>query len=356
MYLSPAGAAPTSLLHTARLASVICTVGTIYLIFRLTYRLFQSEAYALGVAAFVALIPQFTYTGAYVGDDAYLILAVTGTMWATVRGMQAGWTLRNKLLMGLALALVSLGKQNGWIAALPFALLAASSAWRTNWRQTAQTWALMYLPACITLGSWLARNWLLYHDPLALRIGRVAWQDYVTRIGHAWIPLAQRGRGFLHLLFRTPWLVRMFESFWGRFFYMSVPMDRPIYLTLLGASLAGMTCTGWALWKRRDVLFTTEVTARVLGCAALSLVLLFVSTAFSSLHNDFQPQGRYFFPLIAPLAIVITLGVYVISRRSQRWLRMLPFVGLALLLALNVFSLAHYVYAHPYPEIPLPRF
>ena len=355
MYLTPSNA-PAVLLHTARLASVLCTVFTVYFTYRIARALFKSVNYALGVAAFAALIPQFTYTGAYVGDDAYQIMAVTWGIWATVRGIQEGWTLKNGLLMGLALALASMGKQNGWVAVFPFVLLTLASTWRGNWRQRLQMWASICLPACLTLGSWLLRNWLLYNDLLALNVGRIAWQDYITRLGLEWIPLAQQGYGFLDLV-QTRWLRTMFESFWGRFFYMNVAMDSRIYLALLASCTCGAVCTMWVLLRRKKEVFSTEKSARILICAGLAFVLLFAVAAMTSLYNDYQSQGRYFFPLIAPITMFLTLGIYVLSKSYlKRFFTSLGITALGLLFALNMFSLVHYIHGHPYPEIPLPNF
>jgi 4-amino-4-deoxy-L-arabinose transferase-like glycosyltransferase len=344
------------LLHTARLASVICTVFTIYFIYRIVRVLFGSGEYALVVAAFTAFIPQFTYVGAYVGDDAYQIMAVTGAILATVRGVQGSWMLRNSLFMGLALVLVSLGKQNGWIAVFPFALLGISTTWRgKNWHRRIQAWVSMYLAPALTLGSWLIRNCSLYGDPLALQVGKAAWEDYTTRIGLEWMPLIEQGYGFLDLLFKTQWLRRIFESFWGRFFYFNVKMDRSIYSALLVGSVCGLVATVWTLLRERGKAFPAKISGKILGCGGLAFVLLFASVSATSLYNDYQPQGRYFFPVVVFMVIFLTRGIYIRSRLKRPSFNLLG-IALIFLFALNVFSLVHYIHSHPYPAIPLPSF
>lgn len=356
MGLSPLDT-PLVLLHAARLSSVCCTVVTIYLIYRITYALFRSRGYALGVAAFTALIPQFTYTGAYVGDDAYQIMAVTLTIWATVGGAQENWTLRNRILLGLGLALVSAGKQNGWFVAIPFALLGLFSTWGGSWRQRVKTWACIVLPPGLTLGSWLGRNELFYDDPWGFRASAMAWQDYVSRIGFEWEPLVQQGYGFLDLVWETPWLQWMFESFWGRFFYFTVPMDGRIYSALFIGSILGALVTMWVLLRRRDQLFPSKNATVVVGCGVLSIGLLFATAAMTSLYNDFQPQGRYFFPAILPIVVLLTVGLHTLGRLYlRRYIASLWVAVILLMLVLNVFCLITYVHGHPYPEIPLPGY
>lgn len=357
MYMSPSDT-PVVLLHMARLSSVVCVVATLYFAYKLVHALFGSAGYALGVTALIALIPQFTYTGAYVNDDAYQVMAVTWSIWGVVRGVQRGWTLRNRLLVGLALVLVSVGKQNGWVAVSSFVLLALSSACCGNWRERFQTWVTMFLPACLTLGSWFARNWLLYHDFLALSTARIAWQDFLASAGfEQQVPLTQQGYGFLDLLIRTRWPRTMFESFWGRFYYLNVPMDVRIYSALLVCCLLGAAATVWALLRKREKVFPARTSARILGCTGLAFALLFAAAAATSLYNDYQAQGRYFFPLIVPIVMFLTLGIHTFGRLYlKRYLASLWTVALVLLLALNVFCLVYYIHGHPYPDIPLPIF
>jgi len=347
--------APAGLLYAARASSVMCTVATLYFAYKLVRALFGSAGYALAVTACIALIPQFTYTGAYVGDDAYQIMAVTWGIWATVRGLQEGWTVRNQAALGLALVLATLGKFNGWIAVFPFALLALGSTWQQDWRSRLQTWAVMFVPPCMTLGAWLLRNWLLYQDLFALAVGREAWADYAARIDFSWVPLAEQGYSFLDLFVKTRWLRTMFESFWGYFFYMDVPMAGPIYTALLVGCALGAAATLWALRKRRSAMFRRTATAAVLACAALAFILLFAFSAMTSFYNDYQPQGRYFFPLVVFIVVFLTLGAYNLSKLGyKRYGVGVGVTSLLLLWALNIFALTHYICGHPYPAIPLP--
>jgi hypothetical protein len=187
----------------------------------------------------------------------------------------------------------------------------------------------------------------------------MAWQDYMTRLGYNWIPLAQQGYSLLDLFTKTRWLELMFESFWGRFFYMNVPMAEWIYTILFGGCVCGIIATTWALLGRRKEVFATSVSARILGCAGLAFVLLFVVATATSLYNDYQAQGRYFYPLIVPIAIFLTVGLYIFSKSyvkrypASLWAAV---AALVLLMALNAFCLVHYIYGHPYPDIPLPNF
>lgn len=346
---------PLMLLHVARLASVIFNLVTVYFAYRIVSTLFGHRRYAIWIAGLIALIPQFTYTGAYVGDDAYLIAAMTWILWAVISGLEQGWTRKNQVQLASALVMATLGKFNVWVVVLPFVVLAFFSTWDIDWPERLRAWAVMFLPPTLSLGGWLLRNIYLYHDLFALDVGRVAWADYTERIGFNWITLAEQGYKFTDLFTQTDWLRTVFESFWGRFFYMDVVMDARIYNVLLAGCSAGLILTLVAFWRLRDTVLPSATVKKFFICSLISLAILFAFSAATSFYNDYQPQGRYFFPLIVPIMVLLTLGGYVLSQtylpRYRGWMGALIILGL---FALNAYALIHYIHCHPYPDIPLP--
>ena len=356
MYLSP-WQNPAALLHTARLVSTLWALAALYVTHEIVLAVFGSRRFALGVTAFVAFIPQFTFVSAYVNDDAYTVAAVTWVIWNTMRGIKDGWTPRNSLLMGLALVMASMGKQNGWIAAFPFVLLALWTAWGSNWRQRVNTWAVMCVPPAATLGTWLLRNELVYGDPMARAVGKAGYGELIAVSGSTWLGtrLADEGFGYLDMFFRTSWLKWLFESFWGFFYYMNLWMDWCVYFVLLVGCVAGVAGTLWALFSG---LPPVDRMVKLLGiAAAVAFILLFAATATTSLYNDFQPQGRYFFPLIAPIVVFLTAGGhFLVKAHGPRFVTHFWIATVALLFSLNVFALVNYVAPYPYPVIPLPGF
>jgi hypothetical protein len=264
--------------------------------------------------------------------------------------------LRNRWVMGLALAVTALGKQNGWAAVLPFVLLSLWSTRTCAGRERWQVWLAICLLPSLTGGSWLVRNRVLYGDWMALKVQIAAWQDFMTRLGLSWGSLSSRGSGLGDLLTKTPWAQWTFESFWGRFFYMNVLLPPAIYTTLAIGCALGLLTTLRAIvhsLARNDNLFSQPLAGRILKCASAAFVVLLASNIWTNIYNDFQPQGRYFFPLLVPIGILLTLGLFKLQMTRPRAAGAIWGIVLAILVTLNVFSL-YIIYTHPYPQIPLP--
>jgi hypothetical protein len=99
-----------------------------------------------------------------------------------------------------------------------------------------------------------------------------------------------------------------FVSFWGQFGWMSVPLvgatpwEGALGLVCLGAllGLAGWLVRPHPPWRRRAV-----------GLLLLILVagLLFpLLNAYTQPRNQAIQQGRYLFPALAPIALLLVLG------------------------------------------------
>ncbi len=120
-------------------------------------------------------------------------------------------------------------------------------------------------------------------------------------------------------------------SFWGWFGWLTIPYPWWVYGLLGVATAAAMMGT----WRR--FVFSHQCSVfSVQGLAAAAVGLISVQAFAPMLGQAWQPQGRYFFPGLLPLAILLTLGWEVMTPRSRRgWL----VAGILLALAaLNVLA------------------
>jgi hypothetical protein len=116
-------------------------------------------------------------------------------------------------------------------------------------------------------------------------------------------------------LFATPplggWLLGriFFVSFWGQFGWMSLPLvggapwEQALYLICLGAlagTIAWLCGPGRARWRRGAVLL-------LFGMIVVG-VLLPLLNAYTAPRNQVIQQGRYLFPALAPIALLLVLG------------------------------------------------
>ncbi len=281
-----------------RLLSVVLGLLWLTVVHRLARELCPARpAPALIATALAALVPQHIAMTAAVNNDALADLVLATALLVALRPPSRPWTL------GAVLGLALLTKTTAYVA-LPVALLAL---WWPRDRESfsprraaAQT-ARALLAALILAGPWLARNISLYGwtDPLGLArhnavvVGQPRTAEWLARYGPA--ELAAR---FLRITF---------QSFWGQFGWMAVPLHPPVYWAL--ALLSGLLLAGflaWALDRRRPRLSPAQ--RRSAALLALSALLTVLSYLWYN-RTFVQHQGRYLFPALVPLALVGALGL-----------------------------------------------
>ena len=130
----------------------------------------------------------------------------------------------------------------------------------------------------------------------------------------------------------THWGIRAFESFWGFFGSFKIPLG-VIWYRLLGLGSV-LALIGLALFSLRPGLWRVHLgwpQGRLLLGWSLAVFLIVLIQTFLPLlarpHPGWGPQGRFLFPAIVPLALLLTLGWgQLVPLAWQRW--MLPVVWL----------------------------
>jgi 4-amino-4-deoxy-L-arabinose transferase-like glycosyltransferase len=286
-----------------------------------------SAPLALGAAAFVAFVPQHIAIMAGAGNDSLteLIVAV-GTLLAiwhltpdVPRRFQPG-----PLSMGLVMGLGFLTKASTLLLGPVIALALLLRWWREpdrRWQGLIRALILFLLPALILGALWWLRNIGVYgwpdilglgrHD--AIVIGQPRTADWIAREGvGAWLGLGVR---------------TTFDSFWGQFGWMGVPMPDWVYALLVAFTLvsyAGLI----PLWRRvrAAALPIARRDAALLLAALFGLAIaqfLYYNTSFV------QFQGRYLYPGMAAFATATAAGwtgwgALAADRLRVAWLRWAP--------------------------------
>ncbi|BCX03459.1 MAG: hypothetical protein KatS3mg053_1397 [Candidatus Roseilinea sp.] len=321
-------------------------------------------------AAFVALLPQHLAIMASYNNDALsealLALALLLSVWL-VMGRNA-LTTRNLVVLAIVVGLCFVTKAQAYLA-LPVALigvfLAMKRADTTDTTDTIDTadandtisrrrslLLVLGLSALIGL-PWWGRSIGLYGgaDFLGLQrhnevvVGQPTTAEWLAEYGLD---------GVLSRLLQTT-----FQSFWGQFGWMSIPLDRRIYLALLVFTLvsAGLFLAWWVHGRavRRSLDGQTQARAgeeiyspylvltaqQSRALTLLACLALFTLLAYIWYNLQFvQHQGRYLYPALVPIATAFALGWgFLFSRRETigRWLWLVLLIGLAALDAYLLF-------------------
>ena len=294
-----------------RLVSVLLGAGVVALAFVIATRLFPGHGWLPpAVAAFVAFLPQHVAMMAAVNNDNLAELLVAAMLLVLLRVVasqdEVGW--RTWTLLGLLLGSGFVTKATTYMMA-PIAGL--TLLWRCwgDWRGLWRAGVGVFVPAFLLGALWWGRNLVIYggfdllgaaaHNRVV--VGQPRTDEWVRQYG--W-------RYTLTTLLRTT-----FQSFWGQFGWMGVPMPAWVYrILLLGG---GLTVGGWLFsWR-------SPHRPRLPRAAALLLWGIFLLSAalFLGYNVTFvQPQGRYLFPALIPIATAVAVGAAAwLTPLRRRW-------------------------------------
>lgn len=311
---------------------------TVLIIYRLALLLRSDRRWALGVAGTAAFLPMLAPAFFSISNDGLLIFLFTLSVFLLARSEQRGWTLRRAVLVGLILGLGFLAKPQ-LLALLPLvAGLLAVRFLRRPAERTAilkQTGVMAGVWLAIT-GWWLVWTWRHFGS----LIGSVAIEENLPEFIRPQTLL----NGIAYTFIYRPW--EIFKSFWGNFGWRDAPIPEPltIFLFLImavaGVGLLRTLLRRPALGQPDRLPFLTPLLASV-AIFDLMMTGIFVQHFLETGSIRFPVHGRYYLPLIAPLAILSVAGLmHWFTQRRQPWL----FLGLvAAMIVLNLYALTHVV-------------
>ena len=333
---APIYAATGGDLLALRLVSVTLGAGVVLAAWAVLRALFpERPALALTGAAFVAFLPQHLSILGSVSNDPLAELIVGLTLLVAVRYLRGEARGASPALLGELVGLALLTKTTiyflGGIAVVTVLLRWRRERW--PWQVAARQLVAVLVPALILGGVWWARNLSTYggldftgldrHDEVT--VGQPRTAEYIDEV---------YGGSFGRYL--EAFLATTFRSFWGQFGWMALIMPRWAYAAFALFSLGVLA--GAALYVRQARWPGALSGPQRDGLVLLALTLGFVLAAYLLYNVTFvQFQGRYLYPALIPLALLVAIGL-------AGWAQPLPAVarGLApvvLMFALAAFSL-----------------
>lgn len=326
-----------------RLTSLLIGAGVITLAYFIALELFPKNPWApMTTAVFIAFLPQHVSILASINNDslAELIIAAILLMIFIWMREDTDDRMRNRFYLinsGMLLGFGFLTKLTVYlmVPVLFFVLL-----WRYwgKWDRLIRAYILLYAPAFLWGSLWWARNLFVYDgiDPLAMGAHNAVVVGQPRTI--EWVNTYGLG-GTIQRFFQTT-----FNSFWGQFGWMAVPMKPWVYLPLLIFSILVIVGLLFKLVQMVRARGNETVWSTLVSLPLLTLLLVSLFTAATHVYYNLtfvQHQGRYLFPALVPISIgvALSLDVWVLafsSRTRSEWATffkpMIP-LGLGLLLA-----------------------
>ncbi len=304
-------------LMLARLWSVVLGGLTLIVAWRATRWLLGEAVWPrLGAVGALAFIPGRVFICAAVNNDPLAELLMAAVLGLCLEGIHQGVSRKAAGWIGLGLGLALLTKTSALVliplVAIVFAL---EPAWRQlGWRHLLTNALLVAGIVGLVWGWWVARNMVLYGEPLAIRVFQTiflkdrATPEFFLSRGISW-------GGYWTLVGFQTWL-----SLWGVFGQATVYM--PVAFYGIGSGLAVVAGLGLVRGRlQRDPATAPEQPARHLCWELAAVLLLLVVATFLRFNTVFyQAQARYLLGASVVLACLLAAGVYgLVGGRPRAW-------------------------------------
>jgi hypothetical protein len=139
-----------------------------------------------------------------------------------------------------------------------------------------------------------------YQEEVALTPFKASTVEHDIRTSYFGLHLKDKGYKYSELFSNLRWHELSFMSFVGVYGFMSVFAPKDYYI------LMGVLYIAFILFLIISILMSRDKRKLLLMTMTLfiSLVMIFISS-YHSWNSDFQPQGRYLFPVISIMGLLI---------------------------------------------------
>jgi len=256
-------------------------------------------------AAFVFMVPMHSFLGSVINNDSLVVLMASAGIAATVvflgRGHQRRWA-----LIAAGCTAVAVATKSTAIPVMPWMLVAVALPVWWAWRAKAPvrrhvTTVAMAVGISLVGASWQLTN-LVRHGKLQPSAYRLDVRDDVaTSLGE----------------FATTWPTRLSVSFWGQPGRRTgVSLPEMVTIGLSVATIALMVVGLAAAWRRGS--------GRVIPTMLAVLCAVQVTQVFRTNWAGYFRgsglegfQGRYFFIVLVPMAVLVALGVAALTGEAR---------------------------------------
>ena len=310
---------PGILLFGARCASILFGLLAVYFSIKISKLLFKGTARWIFIVL-MSLIPQFIFLCSYVNNDIACVCCSLVISYGWIRALREGWSGKNCLYLAIGVAGCLLSYYNGYAWVLLSIVFFFGICWI---KKTGVAFILKRatLSLCVVLvlaGGFVVRNAILYdgdvlgsssseESGLLYADTTIIMPDSAHELGYSLTDvLTGQVPDYLSL---SNWIKITVKSFFGTFGYMSDWLPSPIYYLYVAIFAVGIGCFTISLLTK---LLTKQNIQKTTVLLYVCLLFVFAITLAIDLHfsifTSYQPQGRYLYPALLPIVLVVSKG------------------------------------------------
>ncbi|MCR5799111.1 MAG: hypothetical protein K6G69_03460 [Lachnospiraceae bacterium] len=313
--LSPLHLSFDTELVIARYVNVLFGLIAAFYTYKLSGLLFSKPQSAMLFTLGVTLLPQNIFVYTYVNTDGMALMSCVMMMYSLIRGYRNNFDRVSVITLSVGMALCLLSYYNCYsfilVTAVSFVLYYFFHK-DVSKKEMFQKGGIIVAIVSILAGWWFIRNMVLYDgDILALSA-----RSECAQLTGNWYFLEQmaqtykvQGYSVMDMVFGTDYYTLVWKSFIGMFGPMLIPTVHQLYMAYKYLTVICLLC----LIIRKHSSFMTEMSfsSKMIICIGMA-VLAGITTVINVIYSynwDFQPQGRYYLPMLLPLACLLCVGL-----------------------------------------------
>lgn len=299
---------PRLLLLGSRMSSVLSVPTVCYFCLKIGDELFKKTISSELYAILICFTPQVLFIGMFQNCDALSLACVSAVVFFFIRIIKSNWSIKNCVMMGIAVSFCLLSYYNiyGWL--MITAILLIYSALKTKEVPIRIIIQRILIMLCIIMcfaGPVFIRNAMIYDgDFLGLSVEKAAVVN--MNDNSPYMPINKMGFSTISTIqyYYDLWIPVSCRSLIGWFGTMEFFMSDRVYsiydMGILFGIMLAMVCL---LVRKRD-----KYNQYVLALMTISSMLTIALSAYASYVRDLQAQGRYICSVLLLISYLIVYG------------------------------------------------
>lgn len=308
-----------ALVIAARLVSTISMTGVIYLVIKISQKLFKG-IYKYLFITFVAFLPLTAFLASYINNDSTALLTISIIIYTWILGLESNWKNKHCIMLGIGVGFCALTYYNayGYILCSVILCLISVMSNKMKLKEILQKILIVSLIAFLIAGWWFIRNAIIYNgDILGLNAqiecgNKYAQEDF--KPSKRKTPQS-KNESIIDMLYKDGWVHFTMRSFVGIFGYHTIVMSSKIYYCYF---LIWIIAFIGIIMKFKELfIYDKEHKNKYIlnYIFVLSIIIPIILSIYYSFASDFQPQGRYIMPIIIPFAYFLVNGIEKIIKK-----------------------------------------
>ena len=322
----------------SRLVSIFIGCITALYVKKLSDLLFDNKKTAWAFTLAVVFLPQNLFIHTYVNTDSMGLLSIAIILHALIYGLKDDFSKRTCIELATGVILCALSYYNCYgtiVCAVLFFLVYFAKCFRTrvdtacdstagtepynknglptyDYRSLLKKGIFISVIVLLCISWWFIRNGILYDgDFLALEArNKCAAETSLEAYNPYTRDTCQRmGLTLKEMVFGTNYFTLVWKSFIAMFGPMLIPTHHYIYMAF--KDLFFMAVIGLFIPFKTSVLSWAKSSQKWLVhfTMCLGIIIPVILALYYSYTFDFQPQGRYYLPMVIPFMYFLTIGI-----------------------------------------------